>query len=132
MKTSTAAATEEVQASVEPRIPGLSVAEKKAGPDRELAPFLSDNKHSDKSAPSPRRGLTAVEFRCPRCGSKKWGTVGRHGVCKSVTDEEVAPGWKFSRRCPFEWLRSDDWLVFRLIGSDAPFPTRAAYEAVVG
>ena len=49
---------------------------------------------------TPQSGFTAVEFVCPTCGARKWGTTRGRGHCNA---------------CGFSWARASDWLYFRLL-----------------
>lgn len=63
---------------------------------------------------TPQRGLTAVEFVCPRCGGRRWGTTAGRGHCND---------------CPLSWARVADWLYFSKIENGSRFVNRAAYDA---
>ncbi len=109
-----------------------------------LPPNAAADHQGERTAAQPSRGFTAMQFRCPRCGSTRWGTVDIFGHCHGEivwqfdndTAEwrqvpEATVGYVMRERCPFEWVRSDDWTVFRPNGSAEPFPTRDAFERFV-
>jgi hypothetical protein len=80
------------------------------------------------NSPSPRpyrRSLSSTEFVCPKCRSGRWGTKVLEGVefgiCNGYSNEDLP-------RCSFEWLRSDDWTVFRDVDTHARFASFEAFE----
>lgn len=64
---------------------------------------------------------TSVEFRCPQCGSRYFGTVNAH------LDTGVR-NCHNSRSCKFTWPVSDDWRYFVRVTVE-PFANREEYEA---
>jgi hypothetical protein len=126
-------ATEELQPPLEPSDSGAAAPLSRVQPPSVLGPFFCPIINTRTSATLPSRGgFIAVEFICPRCGSKRWGTVGSSGICRQVTLEELEPGWVVSARCPFEWARADDWTVFRRAATGQPFTSAAELEQFVG
>jgi len=71
-------------------------------------------------------GRVSAEFRCPKCGSRRWsgglrlGTEGDWGFCNGTPRAGV--------QCPFRWERSEDWRHFYEVGSGAPFASRDDFE----
>ncbi len=68
------------------------------------------------------RGFTAVEFICPRCQGRRWGTTAGWGHCnaRSVGD------------CAFSWDRQFDWLYFHRRDDGRGFMSAQALEIVIG
>lgn len=66
---------------------------------------------------TPQRGLNAVEFVCPHCGGRRWGTTDGRGHCNG---------------CSFSWARPSDWLYFTKISNGSRFVSRAAFDGFTG
>jgi hypothetical protein len=71
---------------------------------------------SPAAAPIARRGLNAVEFVCPECGARRWGTTYGRGHCNA---------------CGFSWARALDWLHFRRLDGSR-FLSGEAFAAFIG
>lgn len=80
----------------------------------------------------PTRGLDAVEFICPRCSGKRWGTYTR--LCNSsYPSGSIEPlGICRTPRCSFTWPRDLDWLWFHRKVDGAPFTSPESLEIVIG
>jgi hypothetical protein len=92
------------------------------------------------------RGFLAIEFVCPRCGSRDWGTTHLSGLkgyqpsrgqCNGTKTDEFGGGFRAIERCTFEWLRSEDWTVFQRLtrtseGQPLYFSSSEEFEAIVG
>lgn len=81
----------------------------------------------------PARGFTSVEFRCPKCGSRRWGS---NSLARGL---ECSGDWGFcngslriGKPCDFRWERSNDWRFFYEIPSGAAFPSPAEYAKRIG
>jgi len=72
-----------------------------------------------ESNPPPSRGFGAVEFICPRCGSKRWGTTHGRGHCNGF-------------ECGFSWARDLDWLHFFRKAGGRGFLSGESLDALVG
>lgn len=67
----------------------------------------------------PTRGYLAVEFICPRCSCKRWGTTSGRGHCNGF-------------ECGFSWDRELDWLYFHRRADGRGFAGPRALQLVIG
>jgi|HubBroStandDraft_2_1064218.scaffolds.fasta_scaffold09324_8 hypothetical protein len=70
----------------------------------------------------------STEFRCPKCGGKRWGTRTVEGVEIGACAGTRGHQHSLFDRCSFVWLRSDDWTVFRDVETGYRFGSFAAFE----
>lgn len=70
-------------------------------------------------------GFLSVEFRCPWCGSDRWGTVGERGRCGGVARDGLG-------RCVFTWARYEDYRVFVNLATGRRFASALELERVIG
>jgi hypothetical protein len=64
--------------------------------------------------------LSNTEFVCPECGSKKWGSARMFGQPEKGFCRGIA--------CPFSWVRTFDWTVFREVATGKGFLSFEAFE----
>jgi len=70
-------------------------------------------------------GFLSVEFRCPWCGSDRWGTIGERGRCNGSSLDGLG-------RCPFSWARYEDFRVFVNTTTGKSFGSALELERIVG
>lgn len=72
------------------------------------------------------RGVMAVRFKCPKCGSDRWGTRdGVVGVCRG-------PDCLWAEGGPFTWSRARDFRFFYREIDGTGFETAEQYEQTIG
>jgi hypothetical protein len=75
--------------------------------------------------PVPARGLDAVEFICPRCSGKHWGTYRSLEGFFGPEDFGLC-------RCGFTWQRALDWLYFHRKADGERFASPGEFECCIG